>query len=173
MRGALLHRIALGAVIPMCDGGVARFRFRTGATVFGTNYDWAPEISKAEQMRFGVGLELELEYAVIASRWVGLRVGLESARAKYRTSELPLMLTIGGRLHINDALWVGIDVWHRRPSADETPLCNDVAAANCYAPITGVMAGVGLEGRKGATVASIEAGIAAVLFLVALVIVPG
>lgn len=73
-------------------------------------------------------------------------------------------------MHIDDAVWVGLDVWRRRPSADETPLCEHVATGNCYAPITGVMAGIGLEGRNGATVAVVESGITAVVFLVALAV---
>lgn len=135
----VFHRIAGGARFHNCDpDGAGRLEGRLAATVY------ASGIHRAEA---GLGFETELDFAPARGEdRIGLRLGYESANN-------------GGRLYT-----VGV---RYRPGVAALSL-DAFAVRNSFDTVTGVMVGVGVEGRPGRYIVLIEGIATAFLFAVAL-----
>ncbi len=92
-----------------------------------------------------IGVEAEADLPV-ASR---LRVGLHASAG--RADHGVDLLTLGARVHLRELAWAGVDVFHLTRS-NVGPSCSDEIVPDCTAAATGVMAGVGFEGKVGAIV---------------------
>lgn len=162
--GRLMHRLALGAIARLCDheGGTST-HVRVGATAYLTNLDWG-----GRSMDYvGAGGEVEVNHPVASTLRIGGRIGVETAGASGSTGSL---WTLGGRLHVREAIWLGLDVWHRRPGAGEMPRCTDMVGSGCAAPMSGVMVGLGIEGRRGAITSGVGLGVVGALLLLLVIV---
>lgn len=92
-----------------------------------------------------IGIEAEADLPV-ASR---LRVGLHASAG--RADHGVDLLTLGARVHLRETAWAGVDVFHLT-RANNAPSCSDEIVPDCTAAATGVMAGIGFEGKVGAIV---------------------
>jgi len=127
----LMARFAAGAAITDCESGL---RGRAGATLI---------ITDGIVHGPGGGGELAVSYPVHPRLRVGLRVGFEvSDNNDGRIGSL------GVRLQLDDAFWVGLDGYHSRDGFESQ---------------SGVMGGVGYEGRWKTGV--VMSGIAAAILI--------
>lgn len=154
--GAVTNRIAGGVELRFCDAAdVPTTRAHLGATVYATSLGWIDH----DDVKAGVGVELEVTRPVATRVWFGGRLGLETAEASMG------LFTLGGRVHIDQRFWIGVDVFHRQPASGTTwPSCADSAVERCSTTTTGVMAGLGVEGKAGVITAAVESGIVVTAF---------
>jgi hypothetical protein len=78
------------------------------------------------------------------------------------------MVTVGGRLHYRDLVYVGLDTY-ALPPRQHAPRCTDYDIQHCGASTVGLMAGLGFEGTGGKALVAVAAvvGIAATIVLAA------
>lgn len=154
--GAVLNRIAGGVELRFCDADASpSMRMHIGTTGYITNLGWIDH----DDATGGVGLELEVTRPVASSLWLGGRLGIETAEDSIG------LFTLGARLHVNHALWLGVDVFHRIPESGLRMNCSDVGVESCTSTTTGVMAGFGIEGRAGVITAAVESGLLGTAFV--------
>lgn len=134
--GAVTNRIGGGIELRYCDAdGAPTTRVHFGGTVYLSGLDWVGH----DNVKAGIGVELEVARPVAARVWLGGRVGVETAAGSRG------LFALGGRAHLDHRFWLGVDVFHQQPTSGTST--------------TGVMAGLGIEGKAGAITAAVEGGI--------------
>jgi len=152
-------RATLGARVRDCTD--AALDFRLGATAY-VHHDHQVSTDG------GFGAEAELGHRLSPDLVLGGRFSVEtvSNHGAQLTSGAALF-TFGARLHVQEQVALELDGFHRTAAPDYNNPYNSVPSA------TGVMLGVGFEGRGGLYTSAVAAGLGllALAFLVA--IAPG
>jgi hypothetical protein len=163
--GGVGVRVAIGAQLEQRREGL---RFHAGLTLLGATTMFSGlRIDTAFHAMGGVGLEFQADHPVGTGQRIGARVGWETTSGS--THDLSgSLLSFGGRYYPSDDVWLGLDVFrfapHRSATACGTPA---EGAGDCALKATGLLLGVGLEGRAGTRV-GIGIGVVAVLGFLAL-----
>ena len=162
--GGISLRFAIGGLFTEREEGL---RFHAGLTVLGaTTMFSGPGIDTAFHPMGGVGVELEADHPVATGERLGARVGWETTFGS--THDLSgSLLSFGGRYYPSDDVWLGVDVCRFAPHRSASA-CGTAAeqAGDCAFKATGVLVGLGLEGRAGTRI-GIGVGVVALLgFLV-------
>lgn len=135
--GKVLNRIGVGLIVPVCRS--VDLRVRVGFTAATLNFRWADN----RRSEISGGGELEIDVGIAPGSRLGARLGVESMHGSRA------LIAIGGRYHLRDAVWFGIDGFVRLPNASDDPAVRS----------TGVMIGIGSTGKLGAILALIDFGL--------------
>ncbi|MGE5183930.1 MAG: hypothetical protein ACM31C_17790 [Acidobacteriota bacterium] len=140
--GSIVTQIGAGLLLRDHVAGDTWWRLHGGLVASFTGLR-PPGVSPTGVTAVGVEAEADLP---VARR---LRVGLHASAG--RGDHGVDLLTLGARVHLREIAWAGVDVFHLT-RANNGPSCSDEIVPDCTAAATGVMAGVGFEGKVGAIV---------------------
>ena len=132
-----MTRVGVGALIRTCNArGLAGTHVRLGLTGF-----LSPKLGAGgDAASGGFGFEVEIDHPLSLAWRAGLYANAEDALGVSGGS----LVALGARFHLHEEVWFEVDVFH----------------ANLTHPTlapTGVMTGIGVEGRAGRFAALVEA----------------
>lgn len=138
--GAAHGELAAGVIVRRCDADrLAATHVRLGAVLYVTDIDWPG----ASHPTGGIGLEAQVDRPIAPHLRLGGQAQVASAEHG------AAFLTIGARVHYDDWVWLGADVFHVSNPSSSLYSCTTYATLGCASRTTGVMVGFGFEGRIG------------------------